>query len=249
MSKLISRSDAIRFALIPKKLYLKKQARRSSRKFEQELDMLRFLVPANSNAIDGGANKGVYSYYLSKICKTVHAFEPNPIMHAYLKAAVPRNVKTYQAALSDTSGTATFNIPTTGKKIHHTRGSLLKVQGEKGETGVENIGVQIFTLDSLGLTNIGFIKLDIEGHELAALRGAENIIKRDRPVIQVEATNVGGSSANDLVNYLQNLGYLALPFNDGRLTYFSETPGNHIKRNCLFLPDQSLCKTHKDIKS
>lgn len=238
MSRLISHFDAIRFMLIPKKLYLKRQARRASRKFEQELEMLRFLVPPLSNAIDGGANKGIYSYYLSSLCKTIHAFEPNPTMYSYLKAAVPRNVKTYQAALSDTAGTAIFNIPTTGKKIHHTRGSLLNVQGEKGETGVEQIEVQVLTLDSLNLTDIGFIKLDIEGNELAALRGAENIIRRDRPVILVEATNVGNSSANELVDYLQKLHYLALPFNDNRLAYFADAPGNNIKHNCLFLPDQ-----------
>jgi hypothetical protein len=42
------------------------------------------------------------------------------------------------------------------------------------------------TLDSLGLTGVTFVKLDIEGHELHALRGARETIRRDRPTLLLE---------------------------------------------------------------
>jgi len=238
MPKLISVYDAIRFPLIPKKYYLGRQARRASNKVEKELKLLEFLVPKNTNAIDGGANKGIYSYYLAKLCKQVHAFEPNPTMYAYLKAAVPANVTAYQLALSDSCGEATFNVPTTSGQFHHTRGSLLEVQGEKGETGVIRIDVKVETLDSMQLDNIGFIKLDLEGNELAALKGAQQLIEKQRPVILAEATNTGSSSATDLVNYLTERDYTPLVFLNNRLMDFGDKTADNIKHNCIFLPRQ-----------
>jgi FkbM family methyltransferase len=238
MPKLISRFDAIRFPLIPKRLYLGRQARRASNKVEKELKLLEYLVPKNTNAIDGGANKGIYSYYLSMLCQQVHAFEPNPTMYAYLKAAVPNNVITYQIALSDVIGQASFNVPTTANTFHHTRGSLLEVQGEKGETGVVCIDVEVVTLDSLQLDNIGFIKLDLEGNELAALMGAQQLIEKNRPVILAEATNTGKSSASDLVDYLCEQEYTPLLFKDNQLMDYGKNTAANITHNCIFLPRQ-----------
>lgn len=242
MPKLINRLDAIRFSLIPKKLYLGRQARRASNKVEKELKLLEYLVPQNTNAIDGGANKGIYSYYLSRLCRQVHAFEPNPTMYNYLSAAVPNNVITYQLALSDTNGEASFQVPTTAKTFHHTRGSLLEVQGEKGETGVVRIDVKVVTLDSLQLDNIGFIKLDLEGNELAALKGAQQLIENNRPVILAEATNTGGSSASELVDYLEAFAYTPLVFKHNQLMDFGKDTADNIEHNCIFLPRQTYRK-------
>jgi FkbM family methyltransferase len=236
MSKLISRFDAIRFPLIPKKFYLKHQAKRASRKYEQELELLRFLVPEGSNAIDGGAHKGIYSYYLSFLCKNVYAFEPNPTMFNYLKAAVPGNVTCYQAALSETSGNAEFNIPVSPGRFHHTQGSLLNVEGAEGSV---KINVDIQRIDDLNLTNIGFIKLDIEGNELSALKGAVNLLQSCRPVILAEATKVGDTSVSELVNFLTERNYIPVVCNDGKLMYFGDKTDDNITHNCIFIPNKA----------
>jgi hypothetical protein len=49
-----------------------------------------------------------------------------------------------------------------------------------------HIRVPLVTIDSLGLENVTFMKIDVEGHEIAALRGAADTIKRDRPRLFVE---------------------------------------------------------------
>jgi FkbM family methyltransferase len=195
--------------------------------------MLQFLVRPGSGAVDGGAHKGVYSYYLSPLCRQVHAFEPNPAMYDYLCKAVPANVMTYQMGLSDLSGKATFNVPRSGSKTHNTRGSL---QDVTGESGAHRLEIQVVDLDSMGLENIGFIKLDVEGNEYAAIRGATKLIQESRPVILAELTGVGGNPPEQVVGLLEEWDYLPVVTIDGRLRYFgADTPGN-IHQNCLFLP-------------
>lgn len=233
MNNLLSRLDSVRYALLPKKHYIKYQARRSSRRHEKELGMLKFLVRANSNAVDGGAHKGVYSYYLSSLCRHVYAFEPNPAMYEYLCKAVPANVMTYRMGLSDYSGSATFNVPRSGSKTHNTRGSVLNVSGESGAHKFE---IQVTDLDSMGLENVGFIKLDVEGNEYAAIRGAEKLIQESRPVILAELTGVGGNPPEQVVGLLEAWDYLPIATIDGRLRYFGPATVGNIHQNCLFLP-------------
>ena len=233
MPELITLKDKIRFALLPKKQYLGYQARRASRRGEPELELLQFLVPRGRNAIDGGAHKGIYSWYLSKFCPQIHAFEPNPVMFNYLQQSVPGNVTCYEAALSNETGNATFNIPTSKGRFHYTQGSLMDVSGA---TGREEIHVDVHTIDQHNFEDIGFIKLDLEGAELEAIKGAEKLIKKDRPVILVEATGVGGSSKEQLNSYIINLGYLPLVFIDNQMRYFEKNQGSKITHNCFYLP-------------
>ncbi len=235
MPELITLKDKIRFALLPKKQYLGYQARRASRRGEPELELLKFLIPRGRNAIDGGTHKGIYSWYLSKFCAQIHAFEPNPIMFNYLRQSVPDNVSCYEAALSKETGHATFHIPTSKGRFHYTQGSLLNVSGA---TGKEEIHVDVHTIDQHNFEDIGFIKLDLEGAELDALQGAEKLIERDRPVILVEATGVGGSSKEELNTYIVGLGYAPLVFSDNRLRYFEKDAGSRITHNCFYLPKE-----------
>jgi FkbM family methyltransferase len=237
MAELITIKDRIRFALLPKKQYLGYQAKRASRRGERELEMLKFVVPRGRNAIDGGAHKGVYSWYLSKLCGEIYAFEPNPTMFAYLRQAVPRNVKCFQAALSDATGKAVFNLPTSRGHFHHTQGSLLKVTGS---TGHEELEVEVHTIDQHDFENVGFIKLDLEGAEQAALEGATQLLRRDRPVVLAEATGVGGSSPRELTQLMVNQGYVPLVYSDHRLRYFGKESGERITHNCFYFPEEDL---------
>ena len=57
--------------------------------------------------------------------------------------------------------------------------------GEGGET-------QIITLDGVGIRDLDFLKLDVEGYELFALQGAERTVRHCRPVIVMEVKAFGG---------------------------------------------------------
>ena len=69
--------------------------------------------------------------------------------------------------------------------------------------------VALVTLDSLGLERVDMVKLDIEGMELEALRGARATLERHHPILQVEANKAGASAA--LEKFVDSLGYRSYP--------------------------------------
>jgi FkbM family methyltransferase len=176
--------ERFKYGVLPARLYLWRLLRKHWRKGERELRLLPEFVPPGRAAIDVGANKGVYTHYLSRIVTHVHAFEPNPKMYHLLCRTLPGNATAYTCALSDRDDeTAEMIVPIYGGHFSNATASL-NVRKKDRQHGV--FSVQTRTLDSFGFTNIGFVKIDVEGFEKAVLAGAVDLIARERPVIQVE---------------------------------------------------------------
>jgi hypothetical protein len=75
------------------------------------------------------------------------------------------------------------------------------------------------TLDSYALEDVGFVKIDVEGHELAALRGAEQTLRRCRPLVLVEVEDRHRPDAVSSVRaFMATMGYEGWFFLDGVLT-------------------------------
>jgi uncharacterized protein YjiS (DUF1127 family) len=67
---------------------------------------------------------------------------------------------------------------------------------------------EVKRLDDLQLDDIGLVKIDVEGHELAVVRGAVDTLKRNRPTIVVEAEERHHANAvSDITELLAKLGY------------------------------------------
>ena len=181
-----------------------------------------FLVEPNGVAIDGGPNRGVYSVCLSSHCRCVYAFEPNPAMCGYLRPAVPDNVSVSECALSDSAGKAQFNVPMlAGQKLQDTGGGL-SAAVDHAET--VSFSVDTATIDQLGLTDVSFIKLDLEGGELDALRGEQETTKRDRPNMILEIHPDRGSDfRTELRSIVEKWGYLGLVLHRGQLILLQRT--------------------------
>jgi FkbM family methyltransferase len=210
------------------------------------MHLLPFLVDPTRDAVDGGANRGSYCFFLSRLCRHVHAFEPNPAMRAYLRGAVGSNVTIYADALSDGAGEAVFAVPRKGKVFRNTSGTL-----EAGVYGADaaRFSVRRTPLDALGLPPVGFIKLDVEGHELPALRGGAGLIARDRPVILMEVmTELTGRPVMESVREVEGMGYVGFAVVERRLElarrvpverYAAERPsypGSRRVNNFIFFP-------------
>lgn len=137
-------------------------------------------VAQHGTAIDGGAHVGTWSRQLALVFRQVIAFEPAPDTFACLvenmTAHGGRNVTCYEAALGAHPG--------------RVRMALDVKNAERGNTGarhtVEGDDVAMMPLDSLGLNDVGFLKLDVEGSEPMALMGARDTLARCRPVVLVE---------------------------------------------------------------
>ena len=212
--------ERIKYALFPPRLYMWRLIRKHLRRGEAELKLLPQLVSRDRIAIDIGANKGVYTHLLSRLCQSVEAFEPNPKIYRILKRALPANVVAHQVALSDTTGTAELIVPMYRGGFSNQTASL---NPRKRNEGARTVRVSQRTLDSYGFNNVGFIKIDVEGFERAVLVGARETIVRERPVLQVEIEeqHTGEPVANS-VQQLTAMGMDAFFLRDGTLRPLAE---------------------------
>ncbi len=163
-------------------------ARRFLAKPEKEAFCISRLVRAGGTAVDIGANWGLYTYAMSRVCARVVAFEPNPDASAMIRAASLPNVRLLDVALSSKNGMARLHMPIRNGVELASWGSLL---GDRmaGETGIATLEVRVMRLDDLELKDVSFIKLDVEGHELDVLEGGRETIAESRPVCLVEASD------------------------------------------------------------
>ena len=175
--------ERLKYALVPGWLYIRYRTQKERARGEPEIALLPFLVDPARNAIDAGANKGVYTHLISRLAKHTYAFEPNPKLFRILTRNIGKAVTASPIALSDETGKAVLRIPF-GRKGHSNQGASLSAT--KVADHFTSVDVETARIDDLKLSDIGFIKVDVEGHEDAVLRGAIETIKRDRPVILAE---------------------------------------------------------------
>lgn len=83
---------------------------------------------------------------------------------------------------------------------------------------IETLRVPIRTLDSYNLSNVGFIKIDVEGHEMDVLHGAEATLRRNRPNLLIEVEDRHATDAvRRVTDHLRNRGYAGSFLVDGTL--------------------------------
>ncbi len=144
---------------------------------EPEILLLPALCDRTRVSFDVGASWGLYTAVLRDISGGVVACEPIPQLARFLRRSYGGNVRVEQVALSSTSGKAEFFI-SKAWGLSSLRGSI--------EDAQKRIIVRLETLDSIATSAVGFIKIDVEGHEEEVIEGAKKVIDRDRPVVLVE---------------------------------------------------------------
>ncbi|GGW41735.1 FkbM family methyltransferase [Streptomyces griseoloalbus] len=187
-------------SFLPKRL-VAATARAVYPRFEPELARLSELCPPGcGTAVDVGGWYGPWTRRLAGHARQVVTLEPVPHLARLITASAPPNVRVIRAAASDRPGTARLWLP----------------PGDGGDRGVSSLvrrdihghalDVTCVTLDGLGLRDVGFIKIDVDGSESAVLRGAAGVLTRDRPALFVELESRIQPIA-PVVTYLSHLGY------------------------------------------
>jgi FkbM family methyltransferase len=199
---------------------------------EKEIRLLAAIVPPTL-AVDVGANLGIYTISLADYASRVVAYEPNPWMAAHLKRLRHGKIEVREAAVSDTNGCATLYVPSDreGWRLRHERGSI--VSAEKQDC--EAIQVARRRLDDEKLQDVGFIKIDVEGHEYTVLRGAAGIINRDRPLILLEVRKDEADKRWHIAQFAQEMHYQGFEYLDGYLEPVPQTLVSQ-RRNILLAP-------------
>lgn len=217
-------------------------------RFRTESLQLKTLMSLNltgSTVIDIGANKGIYSFWMSRAVGAtgrVLAFEPQPEMIEYIehKKSAFRlgNVTIYNVALSSSPGIASLRRQRIGD------GSA-SLQLDRSHDDSQEISVDIKPLDDIAdIPSVSFIKCDVEGHEIKVFEGARKILERHRPVVQFEAT---AKETPDLFKLFHDLGYSGVMFLENSYRPISDLErvphrkfGLAGHRDFLFFPPQAI---------
>jgi len=188
-------------------LWLSLNILRRNRNFGPEYWLLPKLCPKDQTSLDIGGNRGWFAYYMARLSREVHVFEPNPICLSQLARLKTRNMTIHEFALSDRAGVAKmrFDPNNTGTGTIEAANNLTNNPGIRE---VIELDVMVRTLDSLALSEVGFIKIDVEGHEPAVLRGGQALLAANRPVLLMELELRHNPSAFEEVwSLLDPLGY------------------------------------------
>lgn len=198
---------------------------------ELELWQKLFEQPV-ATVLDVGANIGLYSLVAAAACRRrghdgvrIVGFEPNPAECGKFRHNVAingfRTVQVEQMAISDRKGSCRMAVPPPGLGAF---GHLLQA-GEARDRHDAEVDVATVDLDGWcagqGVERIDLMKLDVEGHELAVLAGAEKLLARH--AIGALLMEVGHGEWRRSVALLQAHGYTIHAIGDGgRLEAYAE---------------------------
>jgi FkbM family methyltransferase len=166
--------------------------------------LMRLAAPGEV-AVDVGANIGYTARVLASAVGRdgrVLAFEPHPLVYPDLKDNTEGTcVEAIQAAVSNAAGTAELHVPS----LFADNRGLSSL--EPVDSSVDCVPVDCVVLDDVlkEIAQVGVLKIDIEGHELHALQGAENALrdKRIRDLVFEEHS----PENSPVVEYLAGMGY------------------------------------------
>jgi FkbM family methyltransferase len=214
-----------------------------------EIKFVRQSLKAGDVAVDIGCHKGAYTYWMRRSVGPsgiVYAFEPQPRQVVYLRGAFSAmnydNVEIVPMALSDKAGQMPLYMP--NESTHY---ASLEARGE--ERGVKSesssadsvldapcsmLIVDVTTLDDFFLDPSrrapNFLKIDVEGHELSVLQGAQKTLELHHPTILVECEtrHRADGDVRPVFEFLTSLGYTGSFFcNGGRRPLNEFDPGVH----------------------
>jgi len=187
---------------------------------ETELLFIRRYLNEDDIFIDIGANIGLFSLHAAQVIGKkgkVIAFEPTPVTYSRLLLNVSLNhfneiVTCNNLGLSDKKGLLKMNISNNGYDAWNTFALPTETFFN------EQIDVPVETLDNylsdhnISISNISFIKVDVEGWEAYVIRGASNFLKnKDAPSLLVEFTEenafAAGTNCYELYDLIKSFGY------------------------------------------
>jgi FkbM family methyltransferase len=223
-------------ALLPRFWYRALRARWRDQK--TEIAALREAIEPGDVAVDVGANKGSYLPWLARAAAPgrVVAFEPQAALAAYLvracRAAGLPNVTVEAAGVSDRAGTLPLHVPGRGPSSPGASFEPSVVALSPGR----DVAVPVLRLDEYfraETRRIAALKVDVEGHELAVLRGASGVLEMHAPLVvfECEARHAGEDGLSAALAFFAERGYAGSFVERGRLSPVARfDPSVHQKR-------------------
>lgn len=195
-------------------------------------DVLRMQAADSTDSmtfVDVGANLGIYCLLAGELGFETVAVEPEPLHSDFLTRHDHLFGAVHSVAVGDVEETADFFVATNDNPG---ASSLVLGSTDLADSSIyeESVPVSVVRLDRLfetfpsGGSSIGVIKIDVEGHEAAAVRGlAEFLDAGNRPCIWCEVrgpqSGRNPSSYRDVTELLSGYGYDAFRWADGKVPF------------------------------
>ncbi len=177
-----------------------------------EIHLLRKHIKKGSIVLDIGSNIGYYAKILSKQVGSeglVYCFEPDKTNFNYLKKAVHDNANVIINNQAVGSKTEKLKIYTSKElNVDH---RTYKPEEYESEIEIDAISIDDY-LKNINQTEVHFIKIDIQGFEMQAIKGMEQTLKNNSKIKIISefwpyGLKAAGSSVTEYFNYLINLGF------------------------------------------
>ena len=170
------------------------------------------IVNEGDMVVDVGANHGRHTLPLALLVGEsgkVFAYEPNPELAEKLRSSFQTdNIVIKDCGLGQGSQTLTLSVPINNDG----HGSFNKHLEQPSGQGYNEYRVKVETLDnsfSSFQSRVSFIKIDVEGFELEAIKGSEKVLREHRPILVIESWS---QAIND---YMTSVGYQCSNFFGG----------------------------------
>lgn len=163
------------------------------------LDYVIGLTKGRHVAVQAGGNLGVFPARLAQKFKAVYTFEPDAKLFPLMTANAPaENIIRFQAALGAKPGFVNTKRQT-------------ETRTHAGVTHISGAGIiPTMRIDDLGFQALDLLYLDIEGFEFFALQGAQETIRKFKPIVVLEVNSCAkryGIEGGDLAALMRTLGY------------------------------------------
>ncbi len=182
--------------------------------------LLRRYIATDAVVFDVGANTGSFTHLFSKMAPAGHiyAFEPGSYALSILRRVIAQrcqsNVTLLEHGLSDKNENLELHLPVKKSgSLGHGIGHIGTDSNDPRATVSETIPLRRMDdiAETLALTRLDFIKIDVEGWEMHVLRGGEKTIARFKPIIMLEMVEHflrrAGSNCDELLGFLHQHGY------------------------------------------
>lgn len=169
------------------------------------LSFVKQFIDPDKNILDIGANIGVHSVVYSNYLKhgNVYSFEPQKVIYDLLVSNLHvnncKNVIAYNFGASNVDDTFYMNA-------HYDtldNQGAFRICSKDESTGLT---IQCKRIDDLNIENVGYVKIDVEGHEYETLLGMQTLLEKNKPNLLIEI-HESSPTKNNVLMFLEKIGY------------------------------------------
>lgn len=226
---------------------------------EDEMELLDKFISSQDQVIDIGANYAYYTTRMAALCKKGEVFAFEPISSTFwvcqkiVKLFRLKNVRLFEKGVGAKTEILTFEVPLQAIGVPsagqaHLSGRNNKLPGSKqyySFTKTQSMQCEVVALDDdiwfSRFSKLSFIKIDIEGAEIFALKGMKKLISKHRPAILIEVVPLFlqgfGVSEFELAKWIGDLGYEFFTY-EKKLKLLRAHQGEFTDRNYILLPKE-----------